>query len=185
VDRIIDVFPMHQQQQVRMQLSVNLLGVLSQTLIRRKDGRGRIAAFEVMVCTGAVRNMIRENKSYQISSLIQTGSRVKMQSLDQSLAELVEKGLVTIEEAKSRAKDPWEFERMIQLDKDASDAAAAAALKAGTVAVPKFTGSHAQQQHLTNDPLADADAKAEEEPVTAPPSGPIRGQPNRPGYKKE
>jgi twitching motility protein PilT len=178
VDRIVDVFPMHQQQQVRMQLSVNLVGVLSQTLIRRKDGRGRIAAFEVLFATSAVRNLIRENKTYQISSLIQTGSRAKMQTLDQSLATLVERGLVTPEEAKSRAKDPWEFERMLALDKDAADAAAAAADKAAGHGTPRFTGSHAQPQSpLTNDPLND--------PVAPAQQGPIRGQPNRPGYRKE
>ncbi|HVT13499.1 MAG TPA: type IV pilus twitching motility protein PilT [Fimbriimonadaceae bacterium] len=176
VDRIVDVFPMHQQQQVRMQLSVNLVGVLSQTLIRRKDGRGRIAAFEVLVATSAVRNLIRENKTYQISSLIQTGSRAKMQTLDQSLATLVEKGLVSPEEAKSRAKDPWEFDRMLALDKQAADAAAAAA----AANAPKFTGSHAQTSHQPGtgpDPLAEQPA--------APPAGPVRGQPNRPGYRRE
>lgn len=178
VDRIIDVFPMHQQQQVRMQLSVNLVGVLSQTLIRRKDGRGRIAAFEVMVCTGAVRNMIRENKSYQISSLIQTGARAKMQTLDQYLSGLVEKGLISMEDAKSKAKDPWEFERMVLLDKQAADAAAADAAKHA----PKFTGSHAQPAApLTNDPLA---TPQEDAPAQAP-TGPVRGQPNRPGYRRE
>src|ERR1044072_11417 len=171
VDRIIDVFPMHQQQQVRMQLSVNLVGVLSQTLIKRKDGRGRIAAFEVMVCTGAVRNMIRGNKSYQISSLIQTGARARMQSLDQSLSALVEKGLVSLEDAKSRAKDPWEFERMVALDKQASDAAAAAAA-AGHA--PKFTGSHAQPLDMTNSATGNKDDESAQAP-----SGPVRGQPNR------
>ncbi|MBS1701996.1 MAG: type IV pilus twitching motility protein PilT [Armatimonadetes bacterium] len=115
VDRIVDVFPTHQQQQVRMQLSVNLVGVISQTLLRRSDGRGRVAAFETLVATGAVRNLIRENKTFQISSLIQTGGRAKMQSLDQNMAKLVEMGIVTYEEAKSRAKDPAEFERLVNL----------------------------------------------------------------------
>jgi twitching motility protein PilT len=115
VDRIVDVFPTHQQQQVRMQLSVNLVGVISQTLLKRSDGRGRIAAFETLVATSAVRNLIRENKTFQISSLIQTGGRAKMQSLDQNMARLVEMGLVSYEEAKSRAKDQGEFERLINL----------------------------------------------------------------------
>jgi twitching motility protein PilT len=117
VDRIVDVFPMHSQQQVRMQLSVNLVGVISQTLVKRKDARGRIAAMEVLVATSAVRNLIRENKSYQIGSLIQTGARAKMTTLDQALAKLVERGLVDREEAKSRAKDPGEFERLLDLGK--------------------------------------------------------------------
>ena len=117
VDRIVDVFPTHQQQQVRMQLSVNLVGVISQTLLKRSDGRGRIAAFETLVATSAVRNLIRENKTFQISSLIQTGARAKMQSLDQNMARLVEMGLVAYDEAKSRAKDQGEFERLINLSK--------------------------------------------------------------------
>jgi twitching motility protein PilT len=181
VDRIVDVFPTHQQQQVRMQLSVNLVGVLSQTLVKRKDGRGRIAAFEVLAATSAVRNLIRESKTYQISSLIQTGSRAKMQTLDQSLATLVEKGLVSPEEAKSRAKDPWEFERMLQLDKESADAAAAAAAAAAASGnAPKFTGSHAAAAPVhTNDPIADA------EEAPPPPASPVRGQPNRPGYKRD
>jgi twitching motility protein PilT len=115
VDRIIDVFPISQQQQVRMQLSVNLVGVVSQTLVKRKDGRGRIAAFEVLNATSAIRNLIRENKSYQIGSIIQTGARQKMNTLDQSLVSLVERGLVTPEDAKVKAKDPGEFMRLLQL----------------------------------------------------------------------
>ncbi len=115
VDRIVDVFPMHQQQQIRMQLSVNLLGVVSQSLVRRKDGRGRIAAFEVLNATGAVRNLIRENKTYQIGSIIQTGARQKMLTLDQSLSRLVEAGLVELDEARSKAKDPFEFDRIVSL----------------------------------------------------------------------
>ena len=119
VDRIVDVFPTHQQQQVRMQLSVNLVGVISQTLLRRSDGRGRVAAFETLVATSAVRNLIRENKTFQISSLIQTGGRAKMHSLDQNMARLVEMGIVSYEEAKARAKDAAEFERLINLSKPA------------------------------------------------------------------
>jgi twitching motility protein PilT len=115
VDRIVDVFPQHQQQQIRMQLSVNLVGVLSQTLVKRKDGRGRVAAHEVLVATSAVRNLIRENKSYQIGSLIQTGARQKMNTLDQSLARLVDKGLVEYDDARARAKDPTDFDRLMEL----------------------------------------------------------------------
>ena len=115
VDRIVDVFPTHQQQQVRMQLSVNLVGVVSQTLVRRKDGRGRIAAYETLVATGAVRNLIRENKTFQIASIIQTGAKAKMQTLDHCLANHVERGLVSYEEARTRAKDPGEFDRLVNL----------------------------------------------------------------------
>jgi twitching motility protein PilT len=163
VDRIIDVFPMHQQQQIRMQLSVNLVGVLSQTLVKRKDGRGRAAAFEVLVASPAVRNLIRENKSYQISSLIQTGSRQKMNTLDQSLASLVDRGLVANEEGRSRAKDPGEFDRLVHETSDGR-AAQPAAPPPGAPAPPPVAGS----------------------PDAAPPvqSG-VRGQPNRPGYKRD
>ncbi len=115
VDRIVDVFPMHSQQQIRMQLSVNLLGVVSQSLVKRKDGRGRVAAFEVLNATGAVRNQIRENKTYQIGSIIQTGSRQGMQTLDQSLAKLTINGLVAKEDAVMKAKDPGEYMRLIQI----------------------------------------------------------------------
>jgi twitching motility protein PilT len=117
VDRIVDVFPTHQQQQVRMQLSVNLVGVVSQTLVRRADGRGRVAAHEVMVATSAIRNLIRENKTYQISSIIQTGSRSKMHTLDQSLASLVDRHLIDHEDARARAKDPLEFDRLLNIDR--------------------------------------------------------------------
>ncbi|MFN8219881.1 MAG: type IV pilus twitching motility protein PilT [Fimbriimonadales bacterium] len=117
VDRIIDVFPTHQQQQIRMQLSVNLVGVLSQTLVKRADGKGRIAAYETLVATNAIRNLIRENKSYQINSMIQTGMRQKMQTLDQSLANLVARKLVTREDARYKSKDPFEFDRLVSLEK--------------------------------------------------------------------
>ncbi len=113
VDRIIDVFPIHQQQQVRMQLSVNLVGVISQTLVKRKDGRGRVAAFETLNAVGAVRNLIRENKTYQISSIVQTGARMGMQTLDQALANLVKQGIVAENEAASKAKERGEFERLV------------------------------------------------------------------------
>jgi twitching motility protein PilT len=114
VDRIVDVFPTYQQQQIRMQLSVNLLGVVSQSLVRRKDRKGRAAAFEVLVATSAAKNLIRENKSFQIQSMIQTGHRSKMQTLDQSLLKLVEAGRVDLEDAQSKAKDRAEFERLLQ-----------------------------------------------------------------------
>ena len=113
IDRIIDVFPQHQQQQVRMQLSVNLVGVISQTLIKRADGRGRVAAFETLNAVNAIRNLIRENKTYQIASIVQTGMRMGMQTLDQSLANLVRDQIVTPEEAAQKAKDRGEFERLV------------------------------------------------------------------------
>jgi twitching motility protein PilT len=121
VDRIVDVFPQRQQQQVRMQLSVNLLGVISQTLVKRKSGQGRVAAYEVLNATAAVRNLIRENKTYQISSIMQTGAKQKMNTLDQSFARLVERGLITVEEAQKRAKDPAEFLRILNVGRISKD----------------------------------------------------------------
>jgi twitching motility protein PilT len=103
VDRIIDVFPMFQQQQVRMQLSVNLVGIISQTLVKRADGKGRVAAFETLVAVPAIRNLIREAKTFQIGSMIQTGLKQGMMSLDQYLASLVKKGLVTVPDAEQKA----------------------------------------------------------------------------------
>ncbi len=110
VDRVIDVFPTHQQQQIRMQMAVNLIGVISQTLVKRKDGTGRVAAFETMVAISAVRNLVREAKTYQINSIIQTGQRHGMITLDQSLADLYKKGLVTYRDALEKAGNPIEFQ---------------------------------------------------------------------------
>ena len=109
VDRIIDVFPTFQQQQVRMQLSVNLVGVMSQILVKRADGQGRVAAFETLVAIPAIRNLIREAKTFQISSLIQTGSRSGMFTLDQYLGSLVKQRLVTAEEAMRKAQNTREL----------------------------------------------------------------------------
>ena len=109
VDRIIDVFPTHQQQQVRMQMSVNLIGVVSQTLLKTADGQGRVAAFETMVAIPAIRNLIREAKTHQISSAIQTGARHGMMSLDQNLAELARKRMVKFEDAAAKAGNLQEF----------------------------------------------------------------------------
>lgn len=181
VDRIIDVFPISQQQQVRMQLSVNLVGVVSQTLVKRKDGRGRIAAFEVLNATSAIRNLIRENKSYQIGSIIQTGAKQKMQTLDQSLVKLVERGLVTPEDAKVKAKDPGEFGRLLQLS-------AAAAQQPGNQAVtqgqgPVIPGSNAYGQGTIG--ATQAPGTPAPPPASGPPPQAVRGQPNRPGFKRD
>jgi twitching motility protein PilT len=113
VDRIIDVFPTYQQQQVRMQLSVNLIGVISQTLLKKAEGKGRQAAFEIMVAVPSIRNLIREAKTHQIGSLIQTGQKVGMQSLDHHLAELVRKRLITYEDALAKASDVKEFNTLV------------------------------------------------------------------------
>ncbi len=105
VDRIVDVFPPHQQPQVRVQLSQILLGIVSQRLLP-KIGGGRIVAAEVLFTNPAVRNLIRENKSYQITNVIQTGKEEKMISLDKTLAKLVQEGKITLDDAEMYALDP-------------------------------------------------------------------------------
>ncbi len=113
VDRIIDVFPPHQQTQVRMQLSNTLEGVLSQTLLRTKDGRARVMAMEIMLGIPAIANLIREGKTHQMATIIQGGAALGMQTLDQSLKSLVTAGRVTFDEAISKAKSPRELAQML------------------------------------------------------------------------
>jgi twitching motility protein PilT len=113
VDRIIDVFPAHQQGQVRVQLSVALQGVITQQLLPTADGSARVVACEVLVPTPAVRNLIREGKTHQIPSAIQTGSAVGMQSMDAALATLVRQGKIAMAVAESRSSTPEELRRML------------------------------------------------------------------------
>lgn len=103
VSRIVDVFPPHQQDQIRVQVAESLLCVVAQTLVPTVDGAGRVAAVEVMLGTPAVRNLIRENKIHQLASVIQTGSKDGMQSLDQHLKSLVKQRRVSTEEAMNHA----------------------------------------------------------------------------------
>lgn len=112
IDRIIDVFPPYQQQQIRIQLSLTLQGIISQQLLPKADGFDRVAALEVLVATPAVRNLIREGKTHQIISVIQTGAKVGMQAMDMSLRDLYRRGVVPYEEALSRAMDPETFIRL-------------------------------------------------------------------------
>jgi twitching motility protein PilT len=113
IDRFIDVFPPHQQPQVRVQLSTALEGVIYQVLVPRADGRGRVAAMEIMQASTAIRNLIREGKTYQMMNTIQTGVRDGMQTLNQSLAELCQRGPITLEEALARSADPQELKEMV------------------------------------------------------------------------
>jgi twitching motility protein PilT len=114
IDRIIDVFPSNQQGQVRMQLAVSLQGIVTQTLLPTADGQGRCVAAEVLVPTPGVRNLVREHKTHQIYSLIQTGAQHGMQSMDMSLAGLVRQGLITPSLAESRSSNPQELRRLMQ-----------------------------------------------------------------------
>jgi twitching motility protein PilT len=113
VDRIIDVFPPSQQDQVRVQLSVALQGVVTQQLLPTADGKGRVLAAEVLVPTPAVRNLIREGKTHQIYSAIQTGASFGMQTMDTSLAELVRRNVITRELAEARSSSPEELRRLL------------------------------------------------------------------------
>lgn len=105
IDRIIDVFPPFQQQQVRIQVSLTLQGVICQQLMLRKDKQGRAAVVETMIATTAIRNLIREGKTYQVYSSLETGTKVGMQSIDMDLARLVNLGLVSEEDAYLKARD--------------------------------------------------------------------------------
>jgi twitching motility protein PilT len=113
IDRIIDVFPPHQQQQVRVQLSVALEGIMTQQLLPTADGSGRIACCEVLSLTPAVRNLIREGKTHQIHSVLQTSASQGMQSMDSALAQLVRKGKITMELAEQRSSTPEELRRLM------------------------------------------------------------------------
>jgi len=106
VDRIIDVFPPHQQQQVRVQLASSLHGVVSQQLLPKADGKGRVAAREVMVVTPAISNLIREGKTHQIYSAIDTGAKFDMVSMDMSLIALVKDKIIAPDVAISKSSNP-------------------------------------------------------------------------------
>ncbi len=105
VDRIVDSFPPHQQNQIRMQLSLALLAILSQRLLLRLDGTGRVAAIEVLVANNAIRNLIREGKTHQMLTVMQTGSEVGMETLDQALQKLLREGKIAPEEARNNSSD--------------------------------------------------------------------------------
>jgi twitching motility protein PilT len=110
VDRIIDIFPSGQQDQIRTMLSESIEGIVAQTLLPTKDGKGRVAALEVLTGVPALRNLIREDKTAQIVSVIQTGAQYGMQSLDQSLRELVMSGKLSRDEAMKKSSNPKLFE---------------------------------------------------------------------------
>ena len=116
VDRIIDVFPAHQQNQVRSQLANVLLGVVSQRLIPKVDG-GRIPAVEIMIKNHAIGNLIRENKSYQIDNVIETSIEAGMITMDRSLVELVKKGVITVDNAMAFCKEPKNFQALLHYHK--------------------------------------------------------------------
>jgi twitching motility protein PilT len=113
IDRMIDVFPPHQQQQIRIQLSGILMGIVAQRLVPVIGG-GRVAAAEILVVTPAVRNIIREGKTHQLNGVIQTGSEYGMQSMDATLVRLIHDGKISYEEAKNFAVDLEELDRLMR-----------------------------------------------------------------------
>lgn len=113
VDRIIDVFPPYQQEQIRVMLASTLKGVVSQVLLPKADGQGRVAAREILVVTPAISALIREGKTHQIYSAIQTGANSGMCTMEKSLSELFQAGLITSEDALSKANHPQELKPMV------------------------------------------------------------------------
>lgn len=112
VERIIDVFPPYQQQQVKLQLADSLQGVVSQLLLPHASGKGRMLATEIMIGTAGVRNLIREQEIEQIPTLMQTGSQYGMKTMDKSLKDLMQKGLITLDVAMSKVKNAEEFKQL-------------------------------------------------------------------------
>jgi len=112
IERIIDVFPPHQQQQVRLQLADCLQGVVSQILLPRANGTGRVMATEIMVATPGIRNLIREQEIEQIPTLMQTGSQYGMKTMDKCLKELFQQGAITLDTALAKVKNPDEFRQL-------------------------------------------------------------------------
>jgi twitching motility protein PilT len=109
IDRIIDVFPADEKEMMRAMLSESLRAVISQALLKTKDGSGRVAAHEIMVGTPAIRNLIREAKVAQMYSAIQTGQNYGMQTLDQNLTDLVKRNVISTEEARTKAANKDNF----------------------------------------------------------------------------
>ncbi len=120
IDRVIDVFPPHQQGQVRAQLAATLQGVVCQTLVKKASGRGRVVATEVLVTTPAIANLIREGKTYQIASSMQAGRELGMYTMDQHLAELVDAGKITYGAGLEKAHDVEGFKRLVHREENAA-----------------------------------------------------------------
>ena len=115
IDRIVDVFPPHQQQQIRVQLAAVIQGIISQQLLVKSNGSGRIAALEIMIATPAIQNLIREGKTHQIESSVQTGGRYGMKTMDMALSELYKKGQISEETALTYAVDKEMLGRIMAL----------------------------------------------------------------------
>ena len=140
IDRVIDVFPPHQQGQVRAQLAATLNGVVCQTLVKRASGSGRAVATEVMMATPAIANLIREGKTYQIPSAMQAGRELGMHTMDQHLAELVNSGIITHQAALEKAHDAEGINRLIQRVESPTEASGRALASGGIDFGDTFSG---------------------------------------------
>jgi twitching motility protein PilT len=123
VDRVIDIFPPNQQPQIRLQFSQSIIAVLSQTLLPRATSKGRIAAFEIMTGNSAVKNLVREGKTFELHSVMQLSSAEGMQTLDQALAELVKRKIVTLEEAKMKSSHPDRLKKLLEFQQYSTSSA--------------------------------------------------------------
>jgi twitching motility protein PilT len=121
VDRIIDVFPKDQQEQIRATLADSLMAVVSQTLFKRKDVKGRVAALEILIATPAVRNLIRDGKTFQIPTVLQTGKKYGMQSLDDAIMELLENGMISADHAYLHSLDKQRFRQFLDYEPEDFD----------------------------------------------------------------
>jgi twitching motility protein PilT len=113
IDRMIDVFPPHQQEQIRVQIASTIQGIVTQQLLPRRDGRGRTVACEILVPTPAVRNLIREGKTHQIYTVMQTGTKHGMQTMDHSRADLVRRNVISRDLAEQRSSNPEDLNRLL------------------------------------------------------------------------
>jgi twitching motility protein PilT len=142
IDRVIDVFPPHQQGQIRTQLAATLQGVVCQTLVPKANGTGRVVATEIMTITPAIGNLIREGKTYQITSAMQAGRDLGMHTMDQDLAELVNVGTITRKAAMEKVHDEEGFDRLVQRVESPSDASAAAIAASDIDFGDKYSGGY-------------------------------------------
>ncbi|WP_022906898.1 type IV pilus twitching motility protein PilT [Curtobacterium sp. B18] len=142
IDRVIDVFPPHQQGQIRTQLASTLEGVVCQTLVPKANGAGRVVATEIMKTTPAIGNLVREGKTYQITSAMQAGRDMGMHTMDQDLAELVNVGTVTRAAAMEKVHDHEGFDRLVQRVESPSDSSAAAIAASEIDFGDKYSGGH-------------------------------------------
>jgi len=142
IDRVIDVFPPHQQGQIRTQLAATLEGVVCQTLVPKANGVGRVVATEIMKTTPAIGNLVREGKTYQITSAMQAGRDMGMHTMDQDLAELVNVGTITRRAAMEKVHDLEGFDRLVQRVESPSDSSAAAIAASEIDFGDKYSGGH-------------------------------------------